>query len=260
MLVSCTDALRMAKADEYTLESVRESLIRQEDTIIFSFIERAKFPLNSLTYQQNYSSIPNFSGSLFDFILHQTENIQAKTGRYMNPEENPYEEKLSPPIVPHYNFSQFLHPAAASININKNIKKIYFNDILPLFIASGDDGNYAQTASNDLTILQAISKRIHYGKFVAETKFRKSPRDYEPLIRAKDREALMSLLVDKRVEEMVLKRVEKKAMVFGQEMSLDPNVKGKYKVDPSIVYSLYNKWIIPMTKDIEVEYLLRRLD
>lgn len=70
----------------------------------------------------------------------------------------------------------------------------------------------------------------------------------------------MNLLVDKRVEEMVLKRVEKKAMVLGQEVSLDPNVKGKYKVDPSIVYSLYNKWIIPMTKDVEVEYLLRRLD
>lgn len=70
----------------------------------------------------------------------------------------------------------------------------------------------------------------------------------------------MNLLVDKRVEEIVLKRVEKKAMVFGEEVSIDSNVKGKYKVDPSIVYNLYNKWIIPMTKDIEVEYLLRRLD
>ncbi|KAI5403862.1 hypothetical protein KIW84_051127, partial [Lathyrus oleraceus] len=78
MLVSFADAHRMVKADEYTLESVRESLIRQEDTIIFSLIERARFPLNSPTYERNYSSIPNFSGSLFDFILHQTEDIQAK--------------------------------------------------------------------------------------------------------------------------------------------------------------------------------------
>ncbi|KAI5403858.1 hypothetical protein KIW84_051127 [Lathyrus oleraceus] len=250
----------MVKADEYTLESVRESLIRQEDTIIFSLIERARFPLNSPTYERNYSSIPNFSGSLFDFILHQTEDIQAKTGRYMNPEENPYEEKLSPSIVSHYNFSQFLYPAAASININKKIRKVYFNNILPLFIAFGNDGNYAQTAANDLSILQAISKRIYYGKFVAETKFRKSQCEYEPLIRAKDRKALMNLLVDKRVEEIVLKRVEKKAMVFGEEVSIDSKIKGKYKVDPSIVYNLYNKWIIPMTKDIEVEYILRRLD
>jgi len=33
--------------------------------------------------------------------------------------------------------------------------------------------------------LQAISRRIHYGKFVAEVKFRDAPQDYEPLIRAK---------------------------------------------------------------------------
>ena len=32
--------------------------------------------------------------------------------------------------------------------------------------------------------LQAISRRIHYGKFVAEVKFRDSPQEYEPLIRA----------------------------------------------------------------------------
>ncbi|KAK7317691.1 hypothetical protein RJT34_02126 [Clitoria ternatea] len=49
----------------------------------------------------------------------------------------------------------------------------------------GDDGNYAQTAASDLSLLQAISRRIHYGKFVAEVKFRDSPQDYEPLICAK---------------------------------------------------------------------------
>ncbi|KAK7309711.1 hypothetical protein RJT34_06662 [Clitoria ternatea] len=48
-----------------------------------------------------------------------------------------------------------------------------------------DDGNYAQTAASDLSLLQAISRRIHYGKFVAEVKFRDSPQDYEPLIHAK---------------------------------------------------------------------------
>lgn len=32
--------------------------------------------------------------------------------------------------------------------------------------------------------LQVLSKRIHYGKFVAEAKFRASPDDYEAAIRA----------------------------------------------------------------------------
>ena len=33
--------------------------------------------------------------------------------------------------------------------------------------------------------VQALSRRIHYGKLVAEVKFRESPEEYEPAIRAK---------------------------------------------------------------------------
>ena len=46
----------------------------------------------------------------------------------------------------------------------------------------------------------------------------------------------MKLLTYESVEEMVVKRVKKKAMVFGQEVSLDRDVKGiTYKVDPSAI-------------------------
>lgn len=38
--------------------------------------------------------------------------------------------------------------------------------------APGDDGNYGSAATIDVLCLQALSKRIHYGKFVAEAKFR----------------------------------------------------------------------------------------
>ncbi|KAL2346654.1 hypothetical protein Fmac_000654 [Flemingia macrophylla] len=247
MLACCNE---VAKA-EYTLDSARECLARQEDTIIFGLIERGRLPFNAPTY--NYTFLT--------FLLRDSEAIQAKAGRYTNPEENPFfPENLPPSVVPHYPFSEFLHPAAALININKDIWKLYFHELLPMFVASGDDGNYAQTAAADLSLLQAISRRIHYGKFVAEAKFRESPQCYKPLIRAKDREALMKLLTSESVEKMVVKRVKKKAMVFGQEVTLDRDVKGKkYKVDPSVVSLLYQKWIIPLTKIVEVEYLLRRL-
>lgn len=76
------DRHRMANPDsgnEYTLGSVREALIRQEDTIIFSLIERAKFPINSPTYDGNYtSSISGFDGSMVEFIAKNTESVQAK--------------------------------------------------------------------------------------------------------------------------------------------------------------------------------------
>ncbi|XP_031279657.1 chorismate mutase 2 isoform X2 [Pistacia vera] len=197
-----------------TLESVRESLIRQEDTIVFSLIERAKYPRNSPLYDLSYASIPGFSGSLFQYIVSQSENLQAVVGRYENPEEHPFfPDNLPGSLLPPHNYPQ------------------------------------------------ALSRRIHYGKYVAEVKFREAPQDYEPLIRAKDSDALMKLLTFEHVEEMVKRRVEKKAMIFGQEVALCSNgTEGKCKIDPSIVSKLYEDWVMPLTKVVEVEYLLRRLD
>ncbi|KAK7410212.1 hypothetical protein VNO78_00821 [Psophocarpus tetragonolobus] len=260
-LASCRESFQTAKAEyNYTLDSARASLVRQEDSIIFGLIERARFPFNSPTYNQTYTSIPQFHGTFLEFLVRNTEAIQAKAGRYNNPEENPFFPKdLPPSVVPHYHFPQFLDSAAAKINLNEVVWKTYLDELLPMFVATGDDGNYAQTAATDLSLLQAVSRRIHYGKFVAEVKFRGSPKDYEPLIRSKDRTALMKLLTDVSVEKMVVKRVNKKAMVFGQEVSLDGGVKGgKYKVDPSVVSLLYQKWIIPLTKNVQLEYLLSR--
>lgn len=79
-----------------------------------------------------------------------------------------------------------------------------------------------------------------------------------------DREGLMRMLTFEAVEEMVKKRVEKKAMVFGQQVMLslsnDTNTKQNYKVDPSVASRLYEEWVMPLTKLVQVEYLLRRLD
>lgn len=61
-----------------TLDAVRDALIRQEDTIIFHLIERAKFPVNSPTYDESRASILGFCGSLVQFIVKETEAAQAK--------------------------------------------------------------------------------------------------------------------------------------------------------------------------------------
>ena len=77
-----------------------------------------------------------------------------------------------------------------------------------------------------------------------------------------DREGLMKLLTFTSVEETVRKRVEKKATVFGQEVSLDSDNDGKEKskFDPTVASRLYKDWVIPLTKEVQVEYLLRRID
>lgn len=245
-----------------TLDSVRESLVRQEDTIVFSLLERAKFPLNAPMYTQPTNLVPGFCGSFVELVVKETEAVQAKAGRYANPEEHPFfPDNLPPSLAPSRKYTQFLHPAGTSININKAIWDMYFTQLLPLFAVPGDDGEYAATGARDIDCLQALSRRIHYGKFVAEVKFRGSPQDYEPAIRSKDENALMELLTFKNVEDIVKKRVEKKATVFGQDVTIDGGENDRnYKVDPPVVGRLYEEWVMPLTKLVQVEYLLRRLD
>ncbi len=47
---------------------------------------------------------------------------------------------------------------------------------------------------------QALSKRIHYGKFVAEAKFRSQTAKYAELIERQDAEGIMDALTDRLVE------------------------------------------------------------
>nr|GMC52896.1 chorismate mutase 2 [Ipomoea batatas] len=171
-----------------TLETVRTSLIRQEDTIVFCLIERAKFPRNPTLYDQTSPPLPTtLSGSLFHFIFKETEALQSKVGRYLSAEENPFfPDDVPESLVPAAGkFEPFLHPVADCINVNEKIWDVYLNQLLPLVAVEGDDGNYALTAATDIHFLQALSRRIHYGKFVAEVKFREAPDDYTPAIRAK---------------------------------------------------------------------------
>lgn len=63
-----------------------------------------------------------------------------------------------------------------------------------------------------------------------------------------DNDNLMETLTNPDAEEEVITRVKNKAMVYRQE------------VDPELVGELYDKLVIPMTKEVQVQYLLRRLD
>lgn len=258
------DSSRAAAAAEElpSLESVRESLIRQEDSVVFALIERARFPSNPRAYSVHQSG----GRSLLELFVRDAEALYSKGGRYQNPEEIPFfPDDLPAPLLPPYNFPKVFYPASASVCVNKDIWDFYFNDLLPLITSKGDDGNYAATVAADLVCLQALSRRIHYGKHVAEVKFREAPLEYSPLIRVKDRGSLMKLLTFEKVEEMVKRRVEKKARVFGQNVTLEEkgsnsDEHGSYKVDPLVVSRLYAEWVMPLTKLVEVEYLLRRLD
>jgi chorismate mutase len=86
---------------------------------------------------------------------------------------------------------------------------------------------------------------------------------YVALITAKDRTGILELLTVPKVEEALLARVQQKALIYGQEvivnsqgaLSIDSNC---LKISLHVVEKLYRDIIIPMTKEVEVEYLLQR--
>ncbi|CAI9752726.1 unnamed protein product [Fraxinus pennsylvanica] len=259
-----TSKNRVDKTESYTLDGIRNSLTRQEDSIIFSLVERAQFCYNAATYDPEAFAMDGFDGSLVEYMVKETEKLHAKVGRYKSPDEHPFfPDDIPEPMFPPLQYPQVLHPAADSININATIWDVYFRDLLSRLVKEGDDGNYGSAAVCDTICLQALSKRIHYGKFVAEAKFRSSPDVYETAIRAKDRSKLMDLLTYPAVEETIKKRVEMKTQTHGQEVTVnigEVDAVQVYKITPSLVADLYGDWIMPLTKEVQVEYLLRRLD
>ena len=77
-----------------------------------------------------------------------------------------------------------------------------------------------------------------------------------------DRDGLMALLTFPAVEERVVQRVALKAASFAKDIDLhkSPGAQARLKIDPFVVSHLYKDWIMPLTKQVQVEYLLRRLD
>ncbi|XP_017219531.1 chorismate mutase 1, chloroplastic isoform X1 [Daucus carota subsp. sativus] len=251
---------RIDESDCYTLDGIRSSLIRQEDSIIFSLVERAQYCYNADTYDPNAFWKDGFQGSFVEFMLRGTEALHAQAGRYKSPDEHPFfPEHLPEPILPPLQYPQVLHPIAESININNRIWDMYIKNLVPRLVKEGEDGNCGATAVCDTICLQALSKRIHYGKFVAEAKFRASPDAYETAIKKQDKAQLMDLLTYPEVEDVIVRRVEMKTRTYAQEVT-DDDAEPVYKIKPSLVADLYGTWIMPLTKEVQVEYLLRRLD
>ncbi|CAH1450787.1 unnamed protein product [Lactuca virosa] len=139
---------RVDESEIYTLDGIRSSLIRQEDSIIFSLVERAQFCYNEDTYDPNAFFMDGFKGSLVEFMVKETEKVHAQVGRYKSPDEHPFFPK---------DYLTYVAPIGipTDININLKIWDIYFKDLLPRLVKEGNDGNCGSAATCDSTCLQA---------------------------------------------------------------------------------------------------------
>ncbi len=191
------------------------------------------------------------------------EHVHGKIRRFSSSEENAFFPNYLPPLILPPLQSQeeeVLYPAAKEVNVNNAIMDMYLEHLLPGISETGDDGQYGSSAMYDVMILQALSKRIHYGKFVAESKFRKQTAEYTELIQREDADAIMELLTDRAVELKVIERVKLKASTFGQDLNSVGAAETDriLRLDPDAIGALYDTWVMPLTKDVEVSFVLRK--
>eukprot|EP00535_Pseudo-nitzschia_heimii_P009495 CAMPEP_0197184178 /NCGR_PEP_ID=MMETSP1423-20130617/9388_1 /TAXON_ID=476441 /ORGANISM="Pseudo-nitzschia heimii, Strain UNC1101" /LENGTH=366 /DNA_ID=CAMNT_0042634939 /DNA_START=119 /DNA_END=1219 /DNA_ORIENTATION=+ len=286
-----------------SLDSIRASLIRQEETIIFALIERAQFRQNKVVYEpgaSDLSSVVNSNDESFlEYMLSETEKLQSGLRRYKSPEEHAFYPGKNAPDCQllkqdlEYDNGLLSDIGGASlVNFNEILLKKYIHEVVPSICAKGDDEQHGSCVLNDIAVLQALSKRVHYGKFVAESKYLGDPEGYQALVDANDAEGVMKLLTNEAVELKVLRRARLKAATYGTEPLLadlpplygekkttssivaaaaasavvaaleamgEENEKdSSNKVCPSTVEAIYRDLIIPLTKDVEVAYLFRR--
>lgn len=76
--------LRVDESEYLTLDSIRHSLIRQEDSIIFNLLERAQYRYNADTYDEDAFTMEGFQGSLVEFMVRETEKLHAKVEKLIS--------------------------------------------------------------------------------------------------------------------------------------------------------------------------------
>lgn len=231
-------APHLKTTDILSLPSIRSTLIRQEETIIFALIERSQFRQNAEVYQKGAalsadlgapvgSTVPSEEEKLsfLEYMLVGTEVLHSGVRRYTSPEEHAFFPSRLPQgmILNPLDYPDDLLSStggAAEVNFNEILLKKYIDVVVPSIAGEGDDEQYGSTVLADIAVLQALSRRVHYGKFVAESKYRSDPEGYQKLVDNNDAEGVMKLLTNAKVEEQVLRRARLKAATYGREPML----------------------------------------
>jgi len=232
------------------LTKIRNKLIEFEDTIIRGLCNRSNYKQNNIIYKHSCDEIAyknDYQGSYFDFMFRNIENIHSISGRYDTFDERPYYKGLDNSLVIR-NYNEYISKEfvefSKKINFSPWIKIAYLNYINVLSV-EGDDKNYGDSVLSDIFNLQAISKRIHYGIFVMESKYKENKELYDKLLDTNDQTGLINVLKNVEVEDRILNRIMEKTIKNGFHK-------------PDIIVDFFKNIIIPMTIQIELEYIWKK--
>ncbi|MCL2181858.1 MAG: chorismate mutase [Chitinispirillia bacterium] len=242
--------------EELNLDNIASRLEGLEETIIHRLIDRAQWCVNEASYAHGQSGFINEElRSLFELRLWYHEEMDAKFGRFCVPEERPFNGALPAP-------QRTVNLPETGLHI-RDFDEVNFTDavlasyrlLLPKICPAGDDGQYGSSVEHDVYAVQAIARRLHFGAlYVAESKYRADVDGYRQLIEKKDKDALLDKLTRPDVEKKIIARVKEK--VKQVQATINKAVRVEVKPESIIVY--YKDFLIPMTKQGQIIYLLNR--
>jgi chorismate mutase len=240
------------------LDLIAAHLEGLEETIIWKLIDRAQFRRNAGVYEPGKSGFEgNHGESLFDLRLRYQEEMDAVFGRFMVPEERPFNRDLPPPRrAVHIPSTGLSISDYDSVNLSTDIQAAY-RQLLGALCQPDDDGQYGSSVEHDVYALQAIGRRVHYGSlYIAESKYLADTATYRQLIAAGDTAGLLTLLTRQEVEDRIIIRVRDKV----NSLQLEVNPAVRRLIDPEVVCAFYRDFIIPLTKRGEILYLMQRME
>jgi len=241
------------------LNLIREQLAQFEDSIIYTLLNRSKYPLNPGAYLNldDLAEKSKFDGkSQLEFMLFNDEKFKSTLGKFQSPQEKAFFFNQSKFDNSKKNLSIIPDSLINKINLTNNILESYSN--LLKNISFGDDGNYGTSCEADILALQTLSSRIHFGTFyISEAKFLENENFYSKLALKNDSNGILRELTNLEVENNIYNRVIEK-VENAQRFYTNSVFSNENKINPKIIGNFFREVVFPLTKTGEVKYLMLR--
>lgn len=242
------------------LNVIRGQLRQFETQIISALLRRAQFNENFSVYNKGNHGYQKYGldMGLLDIMLHEDEKNKSRAGKFLQPEERPFTGNL-PGLERNIDkFKSSIPTEMLSINLTDKVMSEYVKLIPSISRKGEDENNLGSTAEADIDCLNLISRRVHFGTFyVSERKFLDDKNAYIKLAKDNDEAGILRHLTNQQVEDQIYQRVLAKADYLQADARLE---RPRYSniVEPEVIADFFRDIIIPLTKEGEVKYLMKR--
>lgn len=241
------------------LNIIRGELRRFETQIISALLNRGQYALNLEVYKIGKSGYARYPEMNLLQVMHfEDELSKARAGKFLQPEERPFFNNLPNVERDFKKTPSVIDTKFLGINFTQEVLNNYLNFLPQICKSKISDGEFGSSAECDLASLNIISKRVHFGTFyVSESKFLSDEKTYRELALNNDREGILKFLTNSQVEDQIYQRILDKADYLQKDARLE-NPRHTHIIEPLIIANYFRDKIIPLTKQGEVEYLMKR--